>query len=204
MVSACHGGGGRRGEACRTQPEQLQPVIVDAVARPPSDVHDDGAQALVIDLVRPTAPGANDVVVVRRLAAHIGVLAIRQVKPLHRAEVLQHLQRPEDRRAADAELPRPSIPDQLGGREVAILVSDEGSDGPARLSQAIAGSIEGGDDRGGVSQGRQPTICATESQKRRKRSTGRWAGRPIGSGPTALPVTAPVRQCLRRAEGRLR
>lgn len=167
MASGRGGGGGRPVEAGGTQPEELEPMIVDAVARPPGDVRDDGPQALVVDLVRPTAPGADDVVMVRWLAAHIGVLTTGQVEPLHRAQVLEHLQRPEDRRATDAKLARTGVPDELGSREVAVLVGDEGRDGPARLSQAIAGYVEGGDDRGGVSHGRQPTTSETESQRSR-------------------------------------
>ena len=52
MASGRGGGGGRPVQAGGTQPEELEPMIVDAVARPPGDVRDDGPQALVVDLVR--------------------------------------------------------------------------------------------------------------------------------------------------------
>ena len=46
-------------------------------------------------------------VVVGRLAADVGVLAARQVDALDRAEIREDLERPEDRRPADAEVPGP-------------------------------------------------------------------------------------------------
>ena len=44
--------------------------------------------------------------------------------------------------------------DQLGGREVAVLLGDQGGQRPARLRQAVAGAVQGGDDRGRVSHRR--------------------------------------------------
>ena len=46
-------------------------------------------------------------VVVGRLAADVGVLAGRQVEALDGAELREHLERPEDGGAADAEVPPP-------------------------------------------------------------------------------------------------
>ncbi len=80
--------GGLAGLARRTQAEHLQPVVVDAIARPPGDVLDDGAQARVGDRIAPTAAGADDVVVVGGLAADVGVLARGQVEPFDRTELL--------------------------------------------------------------------------------------------------------------------
>ena len=78
-----------------------------------------------------------------RLAADVGVLAGRQVETFDGADPLEHLQRPEDRRAADTQATDVCLGDQLGGREVTLLVGDEGGKRPARLGQAIAGAVEG-------------------------------------------------------------
>ena len=64
-------------------------------------------------------------VVVDRLAANVGVLARRQVESFDGAQLLEDLERPEDRRATDAEMPGAGLGDELGRGEVAVVVGDE-------------------------------------------------------------------------------
>ena len=92
-----------RGQAGRAQPEQLEAVVVDAIAGLSRDVADDRAQARVVDLGGPAAARADDVMMVGGLAADIGVLARRQIEPLDGSELLEDLEGPEDRRPPDAE-----------------------------------------------------------------------------------------------------
>ena len=126
------------------------------IAGLPRDIADDGPKTGIVDLSGPTAARAHDVVVVGRLAADIGMLAGWQVEPLDGAELLEDLERPEDRRPADAELAGPrGLGDELGGGEVAVLVGDQRGQRPARLGQAVAGTVERGDDRGRVGHRRE-------------------------------------------------
>ena len=93
--------------AARAEPEQLQAVRVDPVAGLPPDPRDDCGEARVADVGRPAAASADDMVMVRRrLAGDVGVVAGRQVDPLDRPDALQDLERPEDRRPADVQPPR--------------------------------------------------------------------------------------------------
>ena len=100
-------------------------MLVDAEPGPPRDLADHRAQAGILDLRRAAAARAHDVVVVGRGAAHVGVLAARQVDPLDGAELGQDVERPEDRRAADPEVPDPRLVDEVGRREVARLGADQ-------------------------------------------------------------------------------
>ena len=79
-----------------------------------------------------------------RLAAYVGVLTRRQVQPFDGAELRQDIERPEDGRAPDPETPVPRRADQLGGREVAVLIGDERCEGAPRLGQPVAGAVERG------------------------------------------------------------
>ena len=80
---------GRRlaGLAGGAQAEQLEAVLVDAVARAPGDFKDDGPQPFVRDVRHPPAARADHVVVMERLADHVRMLAARQVDPLDRTEL---------------------------------------------------------------------------------------------------------------------
>ena len=85
-----------------------------------------------------------------RLAADVGVLTGRQVQPFDGTDLRQDIERPEDRGAPDPETPFPRRDDQLGGREVAVLIGDERREGAPRLGQPVAGAVERGHDRGRV------------------------------------------------------
>ena len=84
-------------------------------------------------------------VVVGRLAGDVGVLAGGQVEALDEAELEQHVERPEDRRPADAQVAGRGRLDQVGRREVARLVGDERGDRPPRLGHAVLAALEGGE-----------------------------------------------------------
>ena len=87
---------GRRSSAggwqCRAEPEQLEAVIVDPVAGLAGDIADDRPQTGIVDLAGPAAARADDVVVVGRLAADVGVLAGRQIEAFDGAEPLEELE----------------------------------------------------------------------------------------------------------------
>ena len=80
------------------------------------------------------------------LAADEGMIAGREVEPLHDAKAREDVQRPEDR--------RPPQPESLGARpcheivrgEVAPLVRDHAGQDPPRCGQAVAGTAEGLED----------------------------------------------------------
>ena len=77
-------------------------------------------------------------VVVGRLAGDVGVLAGWQVQALDEAELEQHVECPEDGRPADAEVRAGARVDQVGRREVAVLVGDERRHRAPRLGHAVA------------------------------------------------------------------
>ena len=139
-----HGAGapGLPAQAGRAQSEQLQAVIIHPVAGAAGHVADDRPEAGVVDLVRSPAPGADDVMVMGRLAADVGVLARGEVKALDGAQVLEDLERPIDRRSTD----RPTLAarrlDEAGRREMAVLVGDEPGQRPARRGQSVARAVE--------------------------------------------------------------
>ena len=78
-------------------------MLVDPVAGLAFDVADDGAQAGVVGVAAATAARTDDVVVVRGLAGHVGVITGRQVESLDRPQLGEDVERPEDRGAPDAE-----------------------------------------------------------------------------------------------------
>ncbi len=82
-------------------------MVVDAVAGPPGDVGDDGAQPVSsISRLRPQ-PEHTTWWWWAGVAVDVRMLAGRQVEPLDGAQTSQHLQRPEDGRPADAEASLP-------------------------------------------------------------------------------------------------
>ena len=127
--------------AVRTDPEQLEAVIVDPEAGLAGDVADDRAQAGVVDLAGPPAARADDVVVMRGLAADVGVFAVRQVETFDGADPLEELERAEDGGPPDGGTGCLRGGDQLGGREMAVLLGDQ-------RGQRRAAARSGGSRRG--------------------------------------------------------
>ena len=143
------GGGGTAlaGHAGWAQAKQLESVGIHAVAGAPGNLADDVLEAPVTDLVRASATRTDDVVVVGALADDVGVFPRRQVEALHRAECLEDLERSEDGGSTDPETFRASLRDELRSREMPVPAGDQRGQRPSRLRQAVAGPIEGRDDR---------------------------------------------------------
>ena len=139
-------------------------MVVDPEPGLASDILDDGSQAGIVDLGGPPAARADDVVVMRRLAADIGVLAGREVETFDGADVLQELERAEDGGPPDGGAALLGRGDQLGGREVAVLLGDQRGQRPARFRQAVAGAVEGGRRSGSGQSPAEASIVETQSQ----------------------------------------
>ncbi len=137
----------------RTDPEQLESVIVDPEPGLAGDVADDRAQARVVDLAGPPTARADHVMVMRGLAADVGVLAVRQVEPFDCAEPFQEVEGPEDGGPPDGGPGCLRGRHQLGGREMAVLLGDQRGQCASRLRHAVTGAVEGSHDRGGVAHG---------------------------------------------------
>ncbi len=119
-------------------------MVVDPVAGPPLDVAHDRAPAGVVDVAARPHVRADDVVVMDRLAGDVGVLAGRQVEALDGVQIGQDVERPEDRRPADAEASGSGVGDQIGRGEVPGSRRDQLGDRPPGAGQPIAGVVEGG------------------------------------------------------------
>ena len=92
-------------------------------------------------------------VMVDRFAADVGVAAIGEVDALDHAQRREQVQGTEDGGSAD---PEPAIArgvDEVGGGEVAVVMGDELGDLAPRLRKPVAGAIEGGHQRDGISHG---------------------------------------------------
>ena len=118
-------------------------MVVDAVASPSGNLAEHDAESGVVDLAGAPAARADHMVVVRSLAYDIGMVATRQVQPLHGAEGFQDLECSEHRGAPDAKMPLPRFVDELARGEVPVAMGNEIRQRPPRLSQAVSGAIEG-------------------------------------------------------------
>lgn len=134
------------GLAVPAQPEELETVDIDAVSGPAGDLLDRLTDAAVLDLGGPAAARADDMVVVRRSARDVGVLARWKVETFDDTELGQQLEGPEQRRPADPQPPVAGGRLELGDREVAVGVGDELGDRTARSGDAMAGVADGVDD----------------------------------------------------------
>lgn len=125
-------------------------MVVHPKAGPAGDLAHDRAQSRIVDLGRPTAARADDVMVMDRLAAYVRMRTARQVEPLHGAQIRQDLERPEDRRPADADPMRAGVRDEVGRREVPSPPGDEADDRATGVCEPVSGTFEGGEQGGGV------------------------------------------------------
>lgn len=119
---------------------------IDPKSGPTSDLTDDEPKPGILDLRRPPASGAHDVVVMSGRTRNVRVFTIGQVDPLHDAELQHGLDGAEHGRPAYAEAARPGLRDKLGRCEVALEVGDDRRQGPPRFGQSITGAIERDDD----------------------------------------------------------
>ena len=96
-------------------------------------------------------------VVVRGLARDERVLAGGQVDPFDHAKLRERVERPEDRRPAQAEVAPTRRDEEVVGGEVALATGDETSERAARRRQPIAGLLECADDIRGMDHFRECT-----------------------------------------------
>jgi hypothetical protein len=82
------------------------------------------------------------VVVVRRLAGHVGVPARRQVESLEDVQVGEQVECAEDGGPTDAQATIARFIDQVSCGEVALSLLDESRYGTAGLGEAVSASIE--------------------------------------------------------------
>ena len=153
---------------------------------------------------------------VGRGAAHVGVLAAREVDALDRAELGQDVQGPEDRRAADPQAADPRLVDEIRRREVARLGADQARDREPRFGQSVAGTVErqgqwvdGIHVRGTLAG--KAELVDTQSHQRRVWHRPAPPQRPnvpagvgtIGSGPSARSATTLGGMAFNLLRGRL-
>ena len=105
--------------------EQLEAVIIDPEAGLTGDVAHHRAQAGIVDLTGPPAARADHVVVMHGLAADVGVIPIRQVETFDSADLLEKIKGAEHRGPPDGGTGCLRGCDQVGGREMAVLLGDE-------------------------------------------------------------------------------
>ena len=136
----------------------------DAIAAPAGDLLEDARHPAVAHVCRLAALGADDVVVMGRVAGDERVLAGGQVEPLDDAEVREDVERAEDRGAADPEALAPRRGHELLGREVAAALADQAGDAPPGLRDAVSRIVERGNDRVGSWHARDSITIETQSQ----------------------------------------
>lgn len=106
---------------------------VDPIAAAIADLGHDGLQPAVVDLDRPSAFAAHDVVMVFPWRARdVGVLTARQVDALERAALGEEVERSEHRCSSDGDAAPASVSEQVGRSEVPVSVDDQLLDSPAR------------------------------------------------------------------------
>src|SRR5437870_1777956 len=98
---------------------------VDLVAGAPPDLPQRHVQVALVDANRAAAARADEMVVMRRLAADVGVLPAGQVDPLDQVEAGQQLQRAEDGRPTEPGALTPRRAQEILGGEVALPLSDQ-------------------------------------------------------------------------------
>src|SRR6185369_14556975 len=99
-----------------TYPEQFESMVVDAEAGLAGHIAHDGSQTGVVDLDRPPASRADDVMVMGGLATDVGVVAVREVQAFDGADPFEEVEGAEDGGAPDSGVCRACRSDKLGGR----------------------------------------------------------------------------------------
>jgi hypothetical protein len=136
----------------------------DAVAAPASNLLEDASHSAVAHVGRLAALGADDVVVMGRVAGNERVLAGRQVETLDDPELGENVERPEHGGAADPKPLPPRRGHELVGGEVAAALADQAGEAPARFGDAVSGLVEGGNDRVGIGHAGDGITIETQSQ----------------------------------------
>ena len=97
------------------------------------------------------------VVVVSRVARHVGVAAANQVNALYQAKSLEDLERAEDRGSAHPWLSAVCLADQIVGCEPALVRGHDLSHGATGVGDLISGPIESLQNGSGITHGRDDT-----------------------------------------------
>ncbi len=119
---------------------------VDPVTTFRCNAADHESEAGIAHIGGPPAPGADDVMVmVGGLAGDVGVIARRQVDPFDGPHDLEDLERSEDRRPPDLEVPGGCIVHQVRSGEVPRAGRDEIGHCATRHRQSVASPIQRGE-----------------------------------------------------------
>ena len=154
----------------RHSPKSSTPVGVDAEPGQALDLGDGVVEARVGDLGRPPAARADDVMVMRAGARDVGMIATREIEPLHHAELDEQIQGAEQGRPTHAEAPVAGDRRQLGRREVPVVGGDQVGERQRRGAVSrYPASSSAANDRVGVEHRRDGRRAAerfveTESQ----------------------------------------
>jgi hypothetical protein len=136
----------------------------DAVAAPSRDLLEDASHPAVAHVGRLAALGADDVVMMGRIAGDERVLAGWQVQALDNSELGEDVEGAEHGGAADPE-PLPSrCGHELLGGEMAAALADQAGEAPPRFGDAVPRPVEGGNDRVGCRHAGDGITIETESQ----------------------------------------
>lgn len=96
---------------------------IDGVAGVLLDLLDHGSEtAVVVHFRRPPTTLADHVVVVGGFAEHVCMLAVGQIQALHETQRQEDVQGAEDGGPAHGQAAPPALTDQLGRREVSIVL----------------------------------------------------------------------------------
>jgi hypothetical protein len=128
--------------AGRAQADQLEQVLVDAVAGGAADLFEEGRQVAALELDGGATLAADEVVMVAVTGADVAVTTIVGVNAPDEAQIGQQLQGAIDGDQADGGAAGLSPLTDLG-RAVVALVFEQGADhGPAGPGDAVAGLAE--------------------------------------------------------------
>jgi len=95
-----------------------------------------GINAAIVDLGDCSAGDTDKVVMVRRLARHVGVPAIWQVNALNEPLLGEKVEEAEDGGAANPEASLTCVGDEVGRREVTVALANERRNLTARTGKA--------------------------------------------------------------------
>lgn len=116
--------------------EQFEPVRFNREATATRGFSRHGINAAILHLCDCPTRHADQVVVMGRLARHVGVPAIWQVNALNEPLLGEQVEEAEDGGAANAEASPTRIGDEVGRREVAVALGNECRNLTARTGKA--------------------------------------------------------------------
>ena len=170
---------------------------VDPVARSLLDRLGDGTNPDVADVDGALTHRTDQMVVmVRRVARHVGVAAANQVNALYQAQRLEDLERAKYRGSAHPWLGAVCLANQIVGREPALVRCDDLSHGAPWLGDLVSGPIESLQNGGGITHGGDDTESQTWCQGTTKLASRRSTMPRARAGPrvgSIVIATASIR-----------